>query len=339
MPSYQTYNPTYKPNTKSRLGSATGGGPQYPDPYELAKLIPDINLSMPGIQQVASGVNRFQQGELLGQFEDLFPGLKSSIGKAGDNIQSMLEGIVPMDVQRQLQGNTAARSLMQGVPGSQFAGNQFGEALGLTSLDLQGKGLQELMGLTGNVRQNLTVNPYDIGQNIPNLTDLYNVGASQETANAAERRRMEDLALMREFYGSVGGGNGGGGMSIIRGGGGAGPSSAGANAAYMGSPWGPPAFGGGDTRGTRDYGNQGGGGQPWSGFAPLNPYGYQGYGGGGGSNYGGGFNLDNDAGFGNDFGGGFDGGLLPFVPGGIQGTDFEGADLPGGFDPNWDFTG
>lgn len=333
-----------------RVPAAVGIAPQYPDPFDLAKLIPGINTAMPGIQSVASGINSFQSGELLTQMKDLFPTLTASLKQAGENIYDKLRGMVPLDVQHELQGNTAARSLMQGVPGSPFAGNEFGQALGMTSLDLQGKGLQELEGLTGNVRQNLTVNPYDISQNVPNVTDLYNVHASQAVANSAEQRRLEDLRIMREFYGDLGGsGGGGGGVTYSGGGGGGGlqPSRSAITYPNMQTPFtGSTDVPGFDRGGDRSlpwgapapYGNRPGV-NPWTGL-PIdqvragNMYMDQGQ--GPGEIYPGGYPASLSAGGAGGFGpaGGSGGAAGPFAGAGGVPFSFDGGmDF---FGPMWD---
>lgn len=253
--------------TVARRGSTTSTAPQFPDLNELARQIPNIGSAFPGIMDVAGDVNDFQQGELIKQLEKLFPTLQPSLKEAGGNILSMLEGIVPADVVKQLQSSSAAKAYGHGVPGSEFAANEFAEALGLTSLDLQQKGLSNLLGTTAGVRSNMTVNPYDIGQNIPTIKDLYNREASQAVADAAEKRRLQDLELAEKYFRMMRGGVGGSPQGATWSGGGGGSSR---GATPVAPPmWTVPNFFG-STSGTAP---QGGGFQnTW----PLSPHGSDG---------------------------------------------------------------
>lgn len=183
-----------------QYGPASVFGDQYPNVFELADLIPEgIAPALPGLEDLASKVNSFQQGQLSTELESFFPGLKSATATASQKVQDMLSGIVPDDVSAAITDNAAAKSLGAGVgTGGQFQGNLMARDLGRMSLDLINQGISSLGSLTGNIRQNMTVDPWDITQNIPNIGDLWNASSTVASQNIAERQSQRDIALANQ---------------------------------------------------------------------------------------------------------------------------------------------
>jgi hypothetical protein len=183
-------------------GTATGIAAQFPDLFNLARLIPGILPALPGIQDVAGQVNEFQQGEILDQVGAVDPNLLGAIGQEGRNIASLAQGLIPEDVLDVIQNQTAARNIGGfGGTAPDIIRNAQGRNLGLTSLDLQRQGAERLGAQSGNIRQNLTGPLFDIAQNIPNLESLFNASTSQALANAAERERQANLEIAQEAAG------------------------------------------------------------------------------------------------------------------------------------------
>lgn len=85
------------------------------------------------------------QAILLGQkaYEQL-PFYNESLQNVGRNIRDMSAGIVPEDVKRQRAQWQAERGVGTGTPGSPSQEAGYQQALGLTSLDLIGRGQQAL---------------------------------------------------------------------------------------------------------------------------------------------------------------------------------------------------
>lgn len=72
------------------------------------------------------------------------PGYANMVGKRSENTASMLAGQLPQDVIGQIGQQAAERGVGSGNPGSPNANAAYLRALGLTSLDLQSQGSQQL---------------------------------------------------------------------------------------------------------------------------------------------------------------------------------------------------
>jgi hypothetical protein len=87
---------------------------------------------------------------LYQQVNGLVPGLGNMTGTDATNITQLLEGIVPTDVQNQIQNTSAQWGVSSGMPGSGLQRNGALANLGLTSLQEQQTGANEyLQFLTG----------------------------------------------------------------------------------------------------------------------------------------------------------------------------------------------
>lgn len=72
------------------------------------------------------------------------PNYAGMVGQRTQNTGQMLKGELPNDVISQLAQSAAERGITSGAPGSDNSNAAFMRALGLNSLDLMGKGSQEL---------------------------------------------------------------------------------------------------------------------------------------------------------------------------------------------------
>lgn len=174
--------------------------PQYPDLQELAKLVPRGRELIPGLSGLAGEVDQASQEQQIMMMERASPGVMGRFQTASGQVDQMLQGVMPQDVINRLQSNVAARAMAGGVPGSGFSGNQFANTLGLTSLDLIGRGITSLMGITEGAQKAFTVPRYDIANEIPGLTDLYSRDVSQELARSQVGLEMFGLDQAKSAF-------------------------------------------------------------------------------------------------------------------------------------------
>lgn len=127
--------------------NALRGKPDMPsynalDPQqEQKKAVEGNTAALPGIEKLASGVNAFNQQQIQKMLESSIPMYNSLKSGISSNIDSMMKGNLPKDVQDQIQNSAAARSMGSGVAGSGMGRNLVARDLGLNSLDLTQKGL------------------------------------------------------------------------------------------------------------------------------------------------------------------------------------------------------
>jgi hypothetical protein len=73
--------------------------------------------------------------------EKLFPGFSQTSGKIADNIQRLVSGELPSDVERLIGQRAAERGIARGTKGSEFQDYSLLRDLGLTSLEITDRGL------------------------------------------------------------------------------------------------------------------------------------------------------------------------------------------------------
>lgn len=171
--------------------------------------------------------------------EKILPGYKNIVGTESKNIQALLRGEIPQDVQDSIQRTSAFKSLSNGYGGSPMAHALTARDIGRTSLDLTqlgGNASQRWMGQVQNSVAPFTVTtPQQIevtGKN--NMFDQatkqfkYNVEAAPDPSAAGIFNLQTALGAMAASWGmsSAVGGVGGGAAS----GGGGGNAGAGVNA-------------------------------------------------------------------------------------------------------------
>ena len=124
---------------------------------KLAKLMPDLQdinvqaeqkkaiegniAEMPQITALQSQLNKFNSDEIKKMYEAAVPGYDEMMTTGGKQINSMLKGELPEDVQRQIARSSGAKSYAGGYGGSPMAGAASAESLGLASLNLIREGL------------------------------------------------------------------------------------------------------------------------------------------------------------------------------------------------------
>lgn len=92
----------------------------------------------------ANSLNKFMSNQAIQPFVQNLPGYASMVGQRSENTQSMLKGQLPQDVVNQITQRAAERGIGSGVSGSNNSNSALLSALGLSSLDLMGKGSQQL---------------------------------------------------------------------------------------------------------------------------------------------------------------------------------------------------
>lgn len=133
------YNPAY------------GGVPTVPNPTTTAAAANAGNAgNLPGFEATAGGVNQFNQGQLLGQYNMAIPNYSALTQTASGNAMSQLEGQVPQDVIAQLLQGAAERGITGGSPASPNSNAAYLRALGLTSIGEQATGMAGLHQLSGD---------------------------------------------------------------------------------------------------------------------------------------------------------------------------------------------
>ena len=139
------------------LSGLFGSTPQVP-PWQNVSLtgsqteaIGANQASLGGIENLATGVNTFNQQQLTQLMNSIMPGWSGSASTASKNISDELSGKIPSDVAGNIQSSAAAQALTGGFGGSGLAGNLTAKDLGLTSLDLTNQGLSSLESWTSMI--------------------------------------------------------------------------------------------------------------------------------------------------------------------------------------------
>lgn len=123
------------------------GSPSVPkfneiDPQKEQKAAIEGNIdALPEAQKLAGGVNAFNQEQLLKMASASIPQFDALKSQGTNNLMSWLKGEIPADVSDAIMRSTAGKSLAGGFAGGGMARNLTARDLGLTSLDIMGKGM------------------------------------------------------------------------------------------------------------------------------------------------------------------------------------------------------
>lgn len=142
-----------------------GSGPDY-EPFDwtasVDKALAYNQRSLPEIEALATEVDRFNQQQKIAQLESVVPGYMQKQAKVGDIIGSELRGELPPDVLAQMQRSSAAYGVGSGTLGSEFSGYRGLRNLGLSSLELQNKGISAFDIWTRNTSAVATAPLFDV---------------------------------------------------------------------------------------------------------------------------------------------------------------------------------
>jgi len=131
----------------SFLSDIFGKKPKVPEfqrtslPEQQGKAINANLAALPGAEDLVGKANVFTRQQIQDMLRATIPNYDAITKTATGNIQSMLKGELPQDVQGQISRNAAAKALGGGYAGSGSHGNLVARDLGLTSLDLTQQGL------------------------------------------------------------------------------------------------------------------------------------------------------------------------------------------------------
>lgn len=159
------------------------------------------NLNLPGMESEsinyglanAPAINQANMTQLQQMLNTALPGYQGMVAQMGANTSSMLQGQIPVDVQQAIARQAAAGSLASGIGGVSGAGAALttnaatARSLGLTSLNLQETGanqLNNLLSMTKNYLMPQPVNPLSL---LP-LNDLV---AAQQWSDQAQFKASE----------------------------------------------------------------------------------------------------------------------------------------------------
>jgi hypothetical protein len=149
------------------------------------------NLDIPGMasQSINFGlanapqINQANMQQLQTMLGQALPGYQGMVSQATGNTQSLLAGQVPSDVQQAIQRSSAFSTLQSGAfAGSAPTGAVTARDLGLTSLQLQGQGFNQMQGLIGTARNYLMPQPVNPLSLLP-LQDLISGQEWSKTQN------------------------------------------------------------------------------------------------------------------------------------------------------------
>jgi hypothetical protein len=96
---------------------------------------------LPALENLASGVNAFNAEQIQKMLQSAIPNYNELTAGVSGNINSMLKGEIPQDVQDAIQSNAASKAISGGYSGTGMSHNLVARDLGLTSLDLIQKGI------------------------------------------------------------------------------------------------------------------------------------------------------------------------------------------------------
>lgn len=208
---FQTYTgvppqvPTVTPGSPATTGTApwqipgmtfpAGAGAQLPNILQIATNFPAALSAMtPSASSAASGINTANQLDLLRQIGVVLPTGLSSLQTLGRQAGSMLEGVIPEDVQRAIMDSSAGKALMLGVSGSPAATYDEARTLGLTSLDLINRGAGLFGQATDLARRGYMPQQMTADMLLPGVADVYNNQLQQALANIQMKMAQDALA-------------------------------------------------------------------------------------------------------------------------------------------------
>lgn len=200
---------------------------------QQTKAIQENQNSLPALENLASNTNSFNMEQLQSMLKSIIPGYDAITAGVSKDITSMVSGEIPADVSNAVQNSAAARALTGGFGGSGISGNLTARDLGLTSLDIMGKGIssaESWLSTVSNIASpqmfNMTsmfVTPQQQFQDtmenqtqqfqrdyVSNLND-YQHSLGVYAANDIQDSFSTAMSLVGSFMGGMGGGSGGGG--------------------------------------------------------------------------------------------------------------------------------
>lgn len=188
------------------------------------------SVPAPATPTVNVGQNTLAAEEAQGQVYNQLPGYGASMGNIGNNIKSETAGQLPADVVAQIDQAAAERGVATGSPGSPNNNAALLRSLGLTSLDLTGRGESSLTSILP------TLPGYGISTN-PNFFPSSALSYEAQNQNNIYGAMPNPMAAAEANQNAFGAGVGAGGISGITLPGS--DNSSGSTDAFMNGPWSP----------------------------------------------------------------------------------------------------
>ena len=162
--------------------------------------------ALPQIEQLATGVDAFNQQQITQLLNNIMPGWAGMVSQAGKNVSSELTGQVPSDVQEALQTSAAARALTGGTGfgTGTIGGNNFVKSLGLTSLDLMGRGESSLESWSAIIDKIFAPGMFDVSSMFITPQQEFQNALQNELAATGQANRIASAAASADpAYGGV----------------------------------------------------------------------------------------------------------------------------------------
>jgi len=215
--------------------------PQYQAPQYTELSLPELRTALSKFIGQEGDFQKLQETisssatKRMDALETLQPGYKAGLTKAQQTADSLAGGNVPADVAEKISRSSAFKGLMTGLPGEQRQA-MAARDLGLTSLDLQGRGLaaQQSLRAEANAQMplqalNLAFSPQYIRQeDVSTATYNNQIKNRQADANANTYNRQQDMNYQYDqqyggspfsgILGGLGGGLAGAGIGFAMGG-------------------------------------------------------------------------------------------------------------------------
>lgn len=150
------------PGSANSYSATYGGKPNVPNPGATASAAIGENIGNLGsLYQLGAGASNFAENQLISNYNAAIPDYSALALQSSKNIGSELQGALPDDVVSTIINRAAERGIMTGTSGSPNENAALVRALGLTSLDLTGRGESEL---SGAVARSPIAQPFDISR-------------------------------------------------------------------------------------------------------------------------------------------------------------------------------
>lgn len=139
-------------NSAGAFSGGSGGasaGDIHLQPYDYLDLPPVTSAfgdfltqenNIPSLNAFSNEVNQYANTSWQDQVKQLNPEMLNTVATLGQDANSLAQGIIPKDVQAQIQESSAAQAWAGGYGGTQMGSNLTARSLGLTSLNLENEG-------------------------------------------------------------------------------------------------------------------------------------------------------------------------------------------------------
>jgi len=212
--------------------------PQYQAPQYTELSLPELRTALSKFIDQEQDFGGLQNAitssatKRMDALETLQPGYKAGLSQAQQVADSLAGGNIPTDVAQKISQSAAFKGLMTGMSGQQRSTVEARD-LGLTSLDLQSRGLagQQALRAEANAQMplqalNLAFTPQAIRAEDVGLAQYNNqIKNQQATASASTYNRQQDANYAYDSqyggnpFGAIGGGILGAGLGLVASGG------------------------------------------------------------------------------------------------------------------------